>query len=193
MFRPVRRWARTRYDLLFTRSCCWRKLGRPAVAGHVTITLVRTGAANILHSGRVLYWCSHQTRLSWQTWHGYGTGTFIIKPVFHWVNSFARTEKKATWLAGDKDWRHHHPIALIFCVFARKNRLNSLRPFSTSLFRRRRRWKLLTKKSFPDSFAAEEIFSSFRVLDNFQLLFYFSLMERKNNEWKFSVTKLLSE
>jgi hypothetical protein len=30
---------------------------------------------------------------------------------------------KTTWLAGDKHWRHHHPITFTFCLFARKKSL----------------------------------------------------------------------
>ena len=44
-----------------------------------------------------------------------------FKPVFHLANLFARTEKKATWLAGDKHWRHHQPITFVFCLFVRTN------------------------------------------------------------------------
>ena len=44
-----------------------------------------------------------------------------LKLVFHLANLFAWTEKKATWLAGDKHWRHHQPITFASCLFARTN------------------------------------------------------------------------
>jgi hypothetical protein len=43
-----------------------------------------------------------------------------LKPAFHEANLFVRTEKNATWLGGDKHWRHHHLIIFTFCLFARK-------------------------------------------------------------------------
>ena len=45
-----------------------------------------------------------------------------VKPVFHLANLFARTAKEATWLAGDKHWRHHHPITFAFKLLVRANK-----------------------------------------------------------------------
>ena len=48
-------------------------------------------------------------------------GWKLMKPVFQQRRICSREHgKKATWLAGDKHWRHHQPIIFAFCLFARK-------------------------------------------------------------------------
>ena len=37
-----------------------------------------------------------------------------------YANLFARTDRKASWLAGDKHWRHHHPITFTFSLFTKR-------------------------------------------------------------------------
>ena len=41
---------------------------------------------------------------------------------FHLVKFFPRTEKTATWLAGDNHSRHHHPITFVFSKIAREKK-----------------------------------------------------------------------
>jgi hypothetical protein len=45
-----------------------------------------------------------------------------VTPVFHLVKFFPRTEKTATWLAGDNHSRHHHPITFVFSKIAREKK-----------------------------------------------------------------------
>ena len=46
---------------------------------------------------------------------------FILKPVFHLANLFARTSKKRMCLAGDVVSVCRQPIKLLFSLFARTN------------------------------------------------------------------------
>jgi hypothetical protein len=47
-----------------------------------------------------------------------------VKPVFHWANLFARTGKKATWLAKNTD-----DLAFTFCYSGREKKTPKLSPF----------------------------------------------------------------